>query len=389
MNTKKALVSLAFVLFFITASTVQAAGTDNRYFVKSNSWFIKKSFQVRNVFDSGFTANLSDVQLKMAKFFGVEVTPVKKLNILAVGKKDVVKPVVSKLPVNQVGWGVKSIYGDLLSGTVPSGGDDVSVAILDTGVLTTHSDLKGQVSGCSDFSGSDAFVKNTCEDKNGHGTLVAGIVAANGGANGKGIYGMAPRANLMAYKVCSNDGTCFADDVANAIVYAADNGANIILLSFGSDSESTLINESISYASNKGALIIAAAGNDGPYPGSIDYPASNISVVSVGAVDGSLSVPDWSARGNNEASISYARNVGDLEVVAPGVNVESTAINGDYATSSGTSMAAAHIAGLMAKEWQGQSSTPAQSTRELLYKQSQDVLPFGDDNASGWGMPQL
>ena len=405
MNIKKALVCLAFILFFVTASSVQAAGTDNRYFVKSTSQFWKKSFQVRNVFDSGFTANLTDWQLKWAKIFGVEVTPVKKLNILvttAVAKKTVVKPII-KTPTTQIGWGIKAIYSETLNDTIPFGGEGVNLAVLDTGALIGHPDLKNQITVCDDFSGLDPFVKNSCDDKNGHGTLVAGVIASNGGPTDKGIYGVAPKANLMIYKVCMNDGTCFSDDVATAIHYSVDAGANIILLSLGSDLESSLIDDAISYAVSKDVIIIGAAGNDGPYTGSMDYPSSNINVVSVGAVDDTLVVPDWSARGNNEASTSYSRNFGDLELVGPGVNIESTANNGYYTTSSGTSIAAAHIAGLAAKEWsrlleqsktldledESEQTSIASVVRELLHKFSQDILPFGDDNASGWGIPQL
>ena len=405
MNIKKALVCLAFILFFVTASSVQAAGTDNRYFVKSTSQFWKKSFQVRNVFDSGFTANLTDWQLKWAKIFGVEVTPVKKLNILvttAVAKKTVVKPIV-KTPTTQIGWVIKAIYSETLNDTIPFGGEGANLAVLDTGALIGHPDLKNQITACDDFSGLDAFVKNSCDDKNGHGTLVAGVIASNGGPTDKGIYGVAPKANLMIYKVCMDDGTCFSDDVATAIHYSVDNGANIILLSLGSDLESSLIDDAIAYATSKDVMIIGAAGNDGPYTGSMDYPSSNINVVSVGAVDDTLVVPDWSARGNNEASTSYSRNFGDLELVGPGVNIESTANNGYYTTSSGTSIAAAHIAGLAAKEWsrlleqsktldsedESEQTSIASVVRELLHKFSQDILPFGDDNASGWGIPQL
>ena len=391
MNIKKALVCLVFTLFLATASSVHAAGTDSRYFVKSTSQFWKKSFQVRNVFDSGFTANLSDWQLKVAKVFGVEVALVKKLNILvttAAVKKTVTKSII-KTPVDQIGWGVKAIYGDILKDTLPSGGDGVNVAILDTGALINHADLKDQVTACDDFSGFDALVKNFCDDKNGHGTLVAGVIAGNGGSVGKGIYGVAPKSNLMIYKVCMNDGTCFADDVANGIRHSADNDANIILLSLGSDSESSLINDAIAYATDKGVLIIGAAGNDGPYTSSIDYPASNTNVISVGAVDDTFVVPNWSARGDNEASTLFSKDFGDIELVAPGVNIESTDNNNDYTTSSGTSMAAAHIAGLAAKEWQVDDKNPAEATREILHKFSLDILPAGDDSDSGWGMPQL
>ncbi|MDP3792756.1 MAG: S8 family serine peptidase, partial [bacterium] len=252
MNIKKVFVCLAFTLFFVTASSVQAAGTDSRYLVKSTSQFWKKSFQVRNVFDSGFTADLNDWQLKLTKVFGVEVTPVKRLNILAttpVSKKTITKPLI-KIPLNQVGWGVKALYGDTLSDNTPTGGAGVKVAILDTGVAISHPDLKGQVIICNDFTGTDPFVKNSCDDKNGHGTQVAGIVAANGGSESKGMFGVAPEAKLIVYKVCANDGTCFSDDVASAIRRAVDAEANIIVLSFGSDIVSSIINDAVVYATD-------------------------------------------------------------------------------------------------------------------------------------------
>ncbi|MEK9157969.1 MAG: S8 family serine peptidase [Patescibacteria group bacterium] len=393
MNIKKALFYLAFISFFALATGAHAAPaqtptTDSRYLVKSTSNFWKKSFQVRNVFDYGFTADLTDWQLKLAKVFGVEVVPVKKLNILVTTKKVVSKPFI-KTPTTQVGWGVEALYGDTLGSDMPSGGEDVNVAVLDTGILTTHPDLKARITACSDFSGVDTFTKNSCDDKNGHGTQVAGIIAADGGADGKGMYGVAPASNLMIYKTCASDGTCFSDDVAVAIRHAVDDKAQIIVLSLGSDSESQLINEAVAYATEQGVMVISAVGNDGPYVGSLDYPASQLDVVSVGSVDSLLNVPTWSARGGNLASTSYSKQAGDLEFVAPGVNIESTSINSDYVTLSGTSMAAAHLAGLAAKEWQIEAEHPAESTRELLHRFSHDILPLGDDNASGWGMPSL
>lgn len=393
MNTKKALFYLAFISLFALATGAHAAPTqtpttDSRYLIKSTSNFWKKSFQVRNVFDSGFTADLTEWQLKLAKVFGVEIVPVKKLNILATTKKTSTKPLI-KTPTSQIGWGVKAIYGDTLGSSNPSGGEGVNVAVLDTGIFTNHPDLKSRIVACADFSGSDSFSKNNCDDKNGHGTQVAGIISADGGAEGKGMYGVAPDSNLMIYKTCAHDGTCFSDDVATAIIHAVDNDAQIIVISLGSDSESLLIGEAITYATSHNVMIVSAVGNDGPYVGSMDYPASFTEVVSVGAVDASLIVPIWSARGGNLSSTSYSKQARDIEFVAPGVNIESTSNNSDYATLSGTSMAAAHLAGLAAKEWQKDAENPAEATREMLRKLSKDILPSGDDNTSGWGIPSL
>lgn len=386
MNIKKAIFSLAFIVSLVLGSSAQAATTtDSRYFVKSTSQFWKKSLQIRNVFDSGFTADLTDFQLRLAKMFGVETVAVKKLNILAAP----VKKTFIKTPVNQVGWGVEAIYGETLDETLPSGGKDVTVAVLDTGASINHPDLKGRVVLCSDFTGIDSFIRNSCEDKNGHGTQVAGVIAATGGVDGKGIYGIAPEASLLILKTCAADGTCFADDVASAIRHAVDNKANIILLPLGSDNVSSLINDAISYAAEHDILVIAAAGNDGPYTGSLDYPATNEYVISVGAVDANLTVPSWSARGANTASASHEKTAGDLEFVAPGVNIESTSNDNDYVTLSGTSMAAAHIAGLAAKAWQADEKDAAKSTRELLHTLADSIAPVGNTSSSGWGMPSL
>ncbi len=387
MSTNKALFCLVFASLLLTAGVALGATDDSRYFVKTTSHFWQRSFQARNVFDGGFSADLSNQQLWLAKFFGISVEPVKKLNILAT---EVIEPAAPPAPVDRIPWGVRMMYGtSLAADDLPSGGDGVNVAVIDTGVDTNHPDLKARIRSCEDFSGVFALADGTCDDDNGHGTHVAGIIAADGGSDAKGIYGMAPGTGIFAYKACFSDGTCFADDVAAAIRYAVDNGANIVVLTAGSDTDIPLIDDAISYAAAKNAMVVAAAGNDGPYSGSLDYPAADPGTVSVGALDDIMSVPDWSARGLNSTDTEYTAEPGDIEFAAPGMNVESTWINGGYSTQSGTSMAAAHLAGLAAKYWQKDAENPAAATRDILHKFSQDILPHGDDDASGWGIPQL
>ncbi|HEY4474376.1 MAG TPA: S8 family peptidase [Candidatus Paceibacterota bacterium] len=398
MITKKTPYFVVILLFFAFTQVSYATSDDTRYFVKSTSGWWKKSFGVRHNFDNGFTSDLTDFQLRVAKIFGVDVEPVKKLNVLPSQseKSDLSQePIISGKaraqrvkPTGQVPWGVKSVYNDpLLSKS--SGGLNVNVAILDTGILKTHLDLKDRIKTCKDFSGPVGIANGKCDDKNGHGTHVAGIIAADGGSDGLGIYGMAPEANLFVYKVCSNNGTCWADDIAIALRMAADDGANVVNMSLGSDSPSQLITDATSYAVSKSVLVVAAAGNDGPYVGSIDYPGADSNVVAVGAVDKNIQIPDWSSRGNNSTSIPFVIEEKDIEFAAPGVNVESTWKDGGYAILSGTSMAAPHIAGLAAKEWQKDSLNPASATRELLQNLTADLLPIGDDNDSGFGFPHL
>jgi len=394
MNTNKIAYFLVFVLVFGVAFNAKAAD-DNRYFVKTNAGVWKKYFGVRHSFDGGFTTDLSDFQLRFAKIFGLEVEPVKKLYVLppVVEAASPLAKSASKnqrlTPADQVPWGIKMIYNDQFL-TKTSGGDGVKVAVLDTGVAKTHPDLKNRVKDCKDFSNPRSpLVDGKCDDKNGHGTHVAGIIAADGGSDGLGIFGVAPAANLYVYQVCSASGSCWSDDVAAAIRTAADNGVNIINLSLGSDSPSSLIYNAVVYASGKNVLVIAAAGNDGPYAGSIDYPAANNEIVGVGALDVNKVIAEWSSRGINSQTTAYVVEDGDIEFAAPGVSVESTWKDGGYAILSGTSMAAPHVAGLAAKLWQKDALAPAAATRDLLHKFSTDLLPLGDDNDSGWGLPTL
>lgn len=400
MNIKKPIVLSLLVLFLLPTTHISAASApedDTRYFVQTTKSFWKSTLGVRHPFSDGFTTDLSDWQLRFAKIAGLKIYPVKKLSILPVDTEiDAKKPIRPSptpparfTPTSQISWGVQMIYGDTLIGN-PSGGASVSVAVLDTGVFRDHLDLKNRIKECKDFTApKQAVVDGKCEDKNGHGTHVAGIIAADGGSDHLGIYGVAPQADLLAYKVCGANGSCWSDDIAIAIKTAVDAGAHVINLSLGSDAQSSLITDAINEAAEKGVLVVGAAGNDGPYPDSIDYPAALVSVMSVGALDVTASVSEWSSRGINTSTTEYSREEKDIEVAAPGVNVESTWKDGNYVILSGTSMAAPHVAGLAAKLWRFDALKPAEATRRLINSLSVDLFPLGDDNSSGWGLPTL
>lgn len=373
---------LSTVLTPVVASAASTSSTEgSRYLLQSTKGFWKSTFGARNEFADGFTADLSDLQLRLAKFAGLKPIAVKKYSILPA---DVVVQ-ERAVPTAQVPWGVVRITG---ADTVPAGGASVSIAVLDTGVAVAHPDLARRIRGCKDFTQPKvSVVDNTCVDDNGHGTHIAGIIAADGGKDGKGIYGVAPEATVLAYKVCADSGSCWSDDIAVAIRSAVDAGAQIITLSLGSDSASSLIADAITYATDKGALVVAAAGNDGPYSDSIDFPAALAKTVSVAAIDADGAIPDWSSRGINETTKTWSMQDGDVELVAPGVNIESTFKDGGYAILSGTSMAAPHVAGLAAVLWQKHAESPADATRTLLHELAHDIAPIGDDDASGWGLP--
>ena len=174
-------------------------------------------------------------------------------------------------------------------------------------------------------------------DRHGHGTHVAGISGATSN-NGTGIAGVSWNCKIMplraGYKTASGSGVLESDDAAQAIVYAAQNGARVINLSWGSANKSNLIADAVQVATDHGAIICAAAGNDNTtnrlYPAALE----NTAVLAIGATDSQDKKSSFSNFGNW------------IHVSAPGTTIYSTYLNDDYKTMSGTSMAAPHVAGL-------------------------------------------
>lgn len=253
-------------------------------------------------------------------------------------------------------------------------GQGVTVAVIDTGVDLDHPDLAGslyvnagEIPGngidddgngyVDDISGYD-FVSGDPrpDDGNGHGTHVAGTIAAN--RDGVGATGVAPDARILPVRVLDDNGSGSDWSVAAGIRYAADMGAQIINLSLGG-SASSRIAAAIEYAVSLGTLVIAAAGNESAsvpsYPAR--YSASSGSVLSVGAFDSR----DRTAGFSNKVGGS-----GAVQVDAPGAGVYSTYLGGGYATLSGTSMASPHVAGVAALTLSANPDLTSSELRELL-----------------------
>lgn len=376
------------VIAAVFAPTVLAKGQAQRYFIKSESGILRAITGVTWNFENGYTTELTGGQLRALTMltgrFGITIAEVPLYHVLGrIGGKPSAGGRTC-LPADQTPWGIAMVYNDPTV-TATSGGAGVDVAVLDTGVNKKHLDLARRVAQCKDFTPTRGVRDGSCSDTNGHGTHVAGTIAADAGADGKGIYGVAPEARLFAYKVCGSGGSCWADDIAFAIRTAADNGAEIISMSLGGDTESSLIADAVNYASGKNVLIVAAAGNDGPAIGSIDYPGANVKVIAVAAIDSAETVANWSSRGINDGD--YTIEVREVEVGMPGVNVLSTYKDGCYATMSGTSMATPHTSGLAAKLWQGTSTATRTYLQDLA--KLHDLGDPGDDPATGFGLPQV
>lgn len=299
-------------------------------------------------------------------------------------------------------WGIKAVYNNS-SITTTSGGSGVNIAVLDTGVNTSHPDLAANVEQCKDFTVGTSIRNGSCTDRQGHGTHVAGSALANG--NG-GLYGVAPQADLWGYKVLGDNGSGSADNIAKAIRHVADqatalNQKTVINMSLGSAAESSLITNAVNYAYGKGVLVIAAAGNEGPYQGSIGFPGALQNAVAVAALEnvqqnGTYRVADFSSRGYSQYAGDYSIGKYDVEVSAPGASIYSAWYDGGYATISGTSMASPHAAGLAAKIWAANPSATHTQVRGDLQNRAanNDILSgyyagSGDDSASGFGFYRL
>jgi serine protease len=200
------------------------------------------------------------------------------------------------------------------------------VAVIDTGVQQSHPDLSGRVRTGAVFGPTGSATT----DPNGHGTHVAGIVAAGVG-NGVGTTGAAANVEILPVKVLDADGSGYSSDVADGIAWAADNGATVINLSLGGSHPSSLQRTAIQYARSNGIVVVAAAGNGGA-GGPTNYPAAFEEVIAVAATTSNNIRADFSTTG------SY------VDLAAPGSQILSTYPASTYKTLSGTSMATPYVA---------------------------------------------
>jgi subtilisin family serine protease len=293
-------------------------------------------------------------------------------------------------------WGLKKI--DCVAAWDSSRGSNVIVAIIDTGIDYTRAEIAAMLwtnaaENVSNNLDDDAngytndvrgwnFVSrnNAPTDGHGHGTHVAGTVAAEGN-NGKGVIGVAWGARVMALKALSDEGLGYDSQLAEAIVYAANNGADIINASWGSSGYSATMADAINYATSLGVLFVAAAGNSAEDVRRA-FPAGLSAVVCVGATDGA----------DQKASFS---NFGPrLDVAAPGVSILSLRaantslgqiVSNDFVVLNGTSMAAPHTAGTAALLLSLQPALTVELLRQTLRISARDLSPPGRDDTYGSG----
>jgi thermitase len=212
---------------------------------------------------------------------------------------------------------------------VTRGSSDVIFADVDSGVDASHPDLAGRVLPGRDFVANDYDAR----DEHGHGTHVAGIAAASAN-NSMGVAGVAPSVKILPVRVLNASGSGYSSGVAAGIVWAADQGADVINLSLGSASGASEIAYAVDYAASKGAVVVCAAGNDSR--GSLSYPARYDACLSVGATT------------STDDRASFSNYGTGIDVVAPGQSILSTTPGNQYASWSGTSMASPVVSGVAA-----------------------------------------
>ncbi|MEK7746182.1 MAG: S8 family peptidase [Elusimicrobiota bacterium] len=228
------------------------------------------------------------------------------------------EPEGQKLP-----WGVERVNAK--GAWAVTRGAGVKVAVVDTGVDFDHPDLK--LAGGFNVITHDKNYK----DDNGHGSHVAGTIAAQD--NGEGVVGVAPEVSLYGVKVLDANGSGTFADVVEGIQWTVENKMDVANFSLGASQGTQALEDAVNAAAKGGVAVIAAAGNSG---GSVGYPAAYSSVIAISASSNKDKLAYFSSRGP------------EVDFIAPGVNVDSTYMGGGYSSLSGTSMACPHAAGLAA-----------------------------------------
>lgn len=283
-------------------------------------------------------------------------------------------------------WG---LYSDMYPNTgiqapdawdITTGSTNIVIAMVDTGVYTSHEDLSSKIVPGRNFV-TGAVDPNNANDDNGHGTFTAGIAAAQTN-NSIGVAGVSWGAKIMPIKVMDADGYGLESDAAEGIIWAADNGADIISMSLGGYDDVPAEKAAIEYAYNKGCVLVAASGNDGL--NTAFYPASYDQVIAVGASNESgqrCTANDWGAGGSNYGSY--------LDVMAPGNGIMSTwwdAGGSTYNISSGTSAAAPFVSGIAALVLSQYPTWTNGQVVEQIKMTCKEMGATGWDEYTGWGL---
>jgi len=233
----------------------------------------------------------------------------------------------SKLINNGIPWGVEKIKAPQAWSMTT--GRTIKIGVIDTGIDFHHPALRGSI-----LPGINLVERNRPPiDDNGHGTHIAGTIAASNPSHG--MIGVAPHALIAPVKAFDQYGSAFVSDIVQAIDWCVRNKMNVINMSFGMRTKSKSMLNAVNRAYQKGVIIVASSGNDSKRK-SIDYPARYLNTVAVGATNALRKVAPFSNRGAH------------IDIYAPGDRIVSAWLNNGYHEMNGTSMATSHVSGAIA-----------------------------------------
>lgn len=228
-------------------------------------------------------------------------------------------------------------------------GSRIGVAVIDTGIDYNHPDLRDSIG-----KGINLVNYNHPPfDDNGHGTHIAGTIAATG----KGMIGVAPKAIIHPVKAFDYEGSAFVSDIIYGMDWCVKNKIPIINMSFGMKKYSQALDEAVKKAYHAGTVIVASSGNDGRR-GHVDFPASHKCSISVGATDEQKKIASFSNKGEQ------------IDIYAPGHQILSTWPSGKYHRLSGTSMATSHVSGVIALMMARKQSLSPYEIKKILQTQA-------------------
>lgn len=291
--------------------------------------------------------------------------------------KALVENIDCKLLAQTLTWNISMIGADL-TWQKDITGLGVKVAVVDTGINLSHPDLAANIKG----SYNAINTKKSGNDDNGHGTHVAGIIAALD--NNIGVIGVAPKASLYAVKVLNASGTGTLAGLIKGIQWSIDHDMDVINMSLGfgtaTEDQLTPLHDVIVDAVEANITVVAAAGNDPAH--FTELPGRYPEVFSVAAV-------------NNAGSLAYFNSTGKIDFSAPGVSVYSS-YKKSYATLSGTSMATPHVAGAAAliisrasSDLDHDGAVEPLEVKSILASLATDLSTPGFDTVSGYGLINL
>lgn len=274
-------------------------------------------------------------------------------------------------PSQELPWGIDRVDAEKVWPTGNSG-SGIRIAVIDTGISNSHPELlvRRGINTINPFK--------SWNDDNGHGSHVAGIIAAIN--NSLGVVGVAPSASLYAVKSLDRNGSGWLSDIIEGIQWSINNQMEIINLSLSTKSNILTFSDAIRAAQNAGIIVVAAAGNNGDV---VNYPAAYPEVIAVSATDSNNNLASFSSRGP------------EVDLATPGVNIKSTYKDSNYAIMSGTSMATPHVVGAAALvllspvnsyDINGNGRWDPTEVQQKLQDRTTDLGGSGFDNLYGWGL---